>query len=91
VQVRHAAGATFHRFNNRRSQSRKRQSLKEGFLMKSKKTLVIAASIFVLTLAAFPHHASAAVNAYLYIDARSAPSVFGISQVISILASVILP
>ena len=59
--------------------------------MKSKKTLVLAASIFVLTLAAFPHHASAAVNAYLYVDGRTQTSTLGISGFVSILASVLLP
>jgi len=34
--------------------------------MKSKKTLVLAGSILALTLGAFPHRASAAVDIYLH-------------------------
>jgi hypothetical protein len=33
--------------------------------MKSKKTLVLAASILMLTLGAFPHRASAAVDIFI--------------------------
>lgn len=36
--------------------------------MKRIKTLVLTASFLTLTLGAFPHRASAAVNAYLYVD-----------------------
>ena len=36
--------------------------------MKKTMTLALAASIFALTLAATPHRALAASNAYLYID-----------------------
>jgi hypothetical protein len=36
--------------------------------MKRIKTFVLAASFLTLTLGAFPHHASASVNAFLYVD-----------------------
>jgi hypothetical protein len=50
--------------------------------MKSKKTLVLAASILMLTLGAFPHRASAAVNIFIRLpDTASNASV--ISSVVS--------
>ncbi|MGB7264342.1 MAG: hypothetical protein WBC92_02440 [Terracidiphilus sp.] len=41
--------------------------------MKSIKAVVFAATILTSTLGAFPKHASAAVNGYLYIDGIPEP------------------
>ncbi len=56
--------------------------------MKRIKTFTLAATILTLTLAAFPRHASAAVNAYLIIDGR--PSV-STAYIVSFLLSALLP
>jgi|HubBroStandDraft_2_1064218.scaffolds.fasta_scaffold388354_1 hypothetical protein len=57
--------------------------------MKSKRTLVLAASIFMLTLGAFPHRASAAIEIYLRLpDTTSNASV--ISSVVSYAAWLLL-
>jgi hypothetical protein len=62
---------------------------KRRISMKSKRTLVLAASILVLTLGAFPHRASAASDNFLrFTTAASHASV--LSTVVSYAASLLL-
>ncbi|HWE84567.1 MAG TPA: hypothetical protein VG267_06455 [Terracidiphilus sp.] len=54
--------------------------------MKSKRTLVLAASILMLTLAAFPRHASAAADGFLWFHSYPSSST---STILYIAASVL--
>lgn len=58
-------------------------------LMKSQKTLVLAASILMLTLGAFPHRASAAADNFLWFPSR-ASNASVLSTVVSYAASLLL-
>jgi hypothetical protein len=57
--------------------------------MKSQKTLVLAASILMLTLGAFPHRASAAADNFLWFPSR-ASNASVLSTVVSYAASLLL-